>query len=82
MKFTNKQVEKDFKKIDSSNRKMIESIFRKDTKLLTGPQTKLRGGNLGHRIKYKKYRVFYILEDQVFLIFKIGQKDKNAYEGI
>ena len=82
MTFVNKQVEKDFKKIDWSIREVIETKLEGDPTLLKLPSQKLRGGNLGYRFKHHKYRIFYTLDENSILIYKIGEKDKNAYEGM
>ena len=82
MKFTTKKVEKDFNKINSSMREKIQLELKKDSKLLTCSTKKLRGGNSGYRVKHKKYRIFYKLEDNIILIYRIGQKDRKAYEGM
>ena len=60
----------------------IELQLKKDEKLLGWSTKKLRGRNSGYRVKYKKYRIFYEIKDYGILIYKIGEKDKNAYEGI
>ena len=83
MGFTNIKIKKDFEKLSSDVQEMIKIKFKKEIAFLTTPDKKVRK-NKGevYRVKCKKYRIFYKIENLKVIIFKISEKDKDAYKGV